>query len=93
MLLDGFDVHHVDGDHSNDASDNLVLMDAVDHMRMHGPRLRDGIALWRRNLGFRSAQAKEARNAADAANRAAPPVAEAPHLADVRAYVSRAGRS
>ena len=39
------------------------------------------------------AQAKEARNAADAANRAAPPVAEAPHLADVRAYVSRAGRS
>lgn len=33
---DGFDVHHLDGDHSNNDPGNLVLIDHVDHMRLHG---------------------------------------------------------
>lgn len=41
VLRMGFDVHHIDGDHSNDAPDNLVLVEAQDHMRLHGmDRLR-----------------------------------------------------
>lgn len=34
-LAEGFDVHHADGDHSNDDPDNLVLIECVDHMRLH----------------------------------------------------------
>ena len=47
MLRDGFHVHHVDGDHYNDAPNNLVLIDGVDHLRLHGMKLRDGIKKWR----------------------------------------------
>ena len=36
MAKEGFDVHHVDGDHRNNAPGNLVLMEHVDHMRLHG---------------------------------------------------------
>lgn len=43
MLADGFHIHHVDGDHSNDDPRNLVLIDGVDHMRLHGMSLRDGL--------------------------------------------------
>ncbi len=35
-MADGFHVHHIDGDHANDAPANLVLIDGVDHMRLHG---------------------------------------------------------
>lgn len=36
-LADGFHVHHVDGDHSNDAPLNLVLIEGIDHNRIvHG---------------------------------------------------------
>lgn len=35
-ILDGFHVHHLDANHDNNDPDNLVLMDGVDHMRMHG---------------------------------------------------------
>jgi len=34
-LADGFDLHHVDGDHSNNEPDNLVLIEHFDHMRLH----------------------------------------------------------
>lgn len=37
-LADGFDVHHLDGDHSNDAPSNLVLIEHTDHMMLHGGR-------------------------------------------------------
>lgn len=41
MLSAGFDVHHVDGNHANDDPANLVLIEHVDHMRIHGmKRLR-----------------------------------------------------
>lgn len=46
-LADGFQVHHVDGDGSNDAPHNLVLIEGQDHIRMHGGALGDGIASWR----------------------------------------------
>jgi hypothetical protein len=35
-LRDGFDVHHVDGDHQNNTPANLVLIEHIDHMRLHG---------------------------------------------------------
>lgn len=46
-MKDGFHVHHVDGDHDNDDPSNLVLIDGVDHMRLHGMKLTDGIRKWR----------------------------------------------
>jgi len=38
-LQDGFDVHHIDGNHANDDAANLVLIEASDHMMLHGGRL------------------------------------------------------
>lgn len=35
-LKDGFDIHHMDGDHSNNDADNLVLIEHADHMMLHG---------------------------------------------------------
>jgi hypothetical protein len=32
---EGFDVHHIDGDHSNNDPLNLVLIESVDHMMLH----------------------------------------------------------
>lgn len=32
---DGFDIHHLDGDHDNNDPDNLVLIECADHMRIH----------------------------------------------------------
>lgn len=34
-LREGFDVHHIDGDHQNDDPGNLALIDHADHMRVH----------------------------------------------------------
>jgi hypothetical protein len=40
-LQEGFHIHHVDFDHSNDAPDNLVLVFGVDHLaNLHGWKLR-----------------------------------------------------
>lgn len=36
MIAEGFDVHHVDEDHSNNHPANLVLIEMVDHLRLHG---------------------------------------------------------
>jgi hypothetical protein len=33
---EGFDIHHLDGDHANDKPENLVLIEHADHMRLHG---------------------------------------------------------
>jgi hypothetical protein len=62
-LRDGFHVHHVDGNHQNDAPKNLVLMEGVDHLRLHGHRLTDGIAQWRIRSSKRAKEAKAARAA------------------------------
>lgn len=36
MMLEGFHVHHIDGDHSNNHPGNLALIEGADHMRLHG---------------------------------------------------------
>jgi hypothetical protein len=36
MLAEGFQVHHIDGDHSNNHPANLALIENVDHLRLHG---------------------------------------------------------
>jgi hypothetical protein len=39
-LKDGFDIHHLDGDHDNNDPLNLVLIDAADHMMVHNGSAR-----------------------------------------------------
>lgn len=34
-LADGFDIHHLDGNHSNNDPSNLVLIDGADHLALH----------------------------------------------------------
>lgn len=34
-ITEGFEVHHVDGDHENNEPGNLVLIEGADHMRLH----------------------------------------------------------
>jgi len=38
-----FDVHHIDGDKTNNALDNLVAITRSEHLREHGPR---GFQIW-----------------------------------------------
>lgn len=38
-LQEGFHVHHLDGDHYNDDPPNLLLIDGVDHLRLHGLKI------------------------------------------------------
>ena len=40
MLADGFDIHHIDGDHSNNDPGNLVLIESSDHMMLHNGSAR-----------------------------------------------------
>ncbi len=37
-LADGFDIHHIDGDHANAAPRNLALIEHSDHFMLHGGR-------------------------------------------------------
>jgi hypothetical protein len=40
-LAEGFDVHHIDGDHSNNSPSNLILVECADHAMLHGiPQVR-----------------------------------------------------
>jgi hypothetical protein len=34
-LADGFDIHHLDGNHENNDPLNLLLIEVMDHMRLH----------------------------------------------------------
>ena len=42
MLYVGFDVHHMDGNHTNNDPSNLVLIEHGDHMMLHGKKRRLG---------------------------------------------------
>lgn len=35
-LKDGFDIHHLDGNHDNNDPKNLALIEHTDHMMIHG---------------------------------------------------------
>lgn len=35
-LAEGFDVHHLDGERSNNDPSNVALVEHLDHMRLHG---------------------------------------------------------
>lgn len=62
-LRDGFDVHHVDGNHDNNAASNLVLMEHRDHFMIHSgsrPRLVRGRPL-RQAVRARTARSEEER--------------------------------
>lgn len=37
-LVEGFDIHHLDGNHDNNDPANLVLIEHSDHMMLHGGR-------------------------------------------------------
>jgi len=41
-LREGFDVHHLDGNKENEAPENLVLIEHLDHMRLHGSTMTVG---------------------------------------------------
>lgn len=36
MLCDGFQIHHIDGNHGNNDPQNLILVEWRDHARLHG---------------------------------------------------------
>lgn len=38
MLADGFEVHHLEGKHNNNDPNNLILVEHVDHRRLHGKK-------------------------------------------------------
>ena len=35
-LADGFHIHHLDGNHSNNVQMNLILIEGLDHLALHG---------------------------------------------------------
>lgn len=39
-IEEGFEIHHLDGNHANDDPSNLVLIEGVDHTRLHGWGIR-----------------------------------------------------
>lgn len=84
MLREGFDVHHVDGDDSNNDPRNLILIEAVDHIRLHGPALPNGLVGWRKRLAEKSMAARLKR--AEASMPAPPRELDE---GDVLAYQSR----
>ena len=60
MFKEGFEIHHVDGDYNNNHSDNLVLIEAGDHQRLHGMfGLRNGA--FKARLSERGKKAAAAR--------------------------------
>jgi len=44
MVLEGFEVHHVDGNHQNNDPGNLVLIEVADHVRLHRGQLATALA-------------------------------------------------
>ena len=58
-LKDGFDVHHLDGDHENNDPLNLVLIDGADHLMLH-----NGSKRLSRVLTVRISPERRAANAA-----------------------------
>ena len=79
-LRDGFDVHHLDGNHGNDDPANLVLIEHTDHWMMHTDRRVIGrLARTRPELGISPAKVKKRPKAHKPAEVAEAPVVTLPH--------------
>ena len=48
-ISDGYHVHHKDHDKANNSIDNLELLSASEHSRLHGIELTEDQREWRRN--------------------------------------------
>jgi hypothetical protein len=61
QVREGFDIHHANGDHSDDCPDNLVLIECDDHQKLHGMKLdrRASSTAIRKAKRERERQAKE----------------------------------
>ena len=57
IIAQGFNIHHMDGDHDNNDPKNLVLIEAGDHMMIH-----NGVArmLWKPNV-YRNRKPKKSK--------------------------------
>ena len=42
MKKEGFQIHHIDGNHNNDTKGNLLLIYYVDHYKLHWKDIRKG---------------------------------------------------
>lgn len=75
-FADGFYIHHVDGDHENDDPMNLILLEKLDHLRLHATKADGGRLLpypQRRMPGKRASKAKELELVEPTAPSAPPP--------------------
>jgi hypothetical protein len=45
MMAEGFHIHHIDGNHSNDDPMNLVLIEGADHFLLHNGKKRPVLML------------------------------------------------
>ena len=54
-LRDGFDIHHIDGNHGNNDARNLVLIECSDHLMLHNGGTRvDRVAVHRPKIAARA---------------------------------------
>lgn len=60
MLVRGFDVHHLDGDHDNNDPKNLVLIECGDHMMLHNGATRFSRVVGKNRGGGRPKKPKAA---------------------------------
>ncbi|CAB4122624.1 hypothetical protein UFOVP28_22 [uncultured Caudovirales phage] len=59
IIKQGFDIHHLDGNYHNNDPINLVLIERVDHMRLHGNEKYTIKSIDMRNCGTPKATAQE----------------------------------
>ena len=59
-IPDGYEVHHIDFDRSNNNISNLQLLTVSEHKKLHGELLTDEQREWRRNNLIQNAQPKAA---------------------------------
>jgi hypothetical protein len=58
-IADGFDIHHLDRDRSNNSPGNLAMIECTDHMRLHGTPSNRLLSIRRRRSEEATAKAKD----------------------------------